>query len=153
MSNSVQPHRQQPVRLPRPWDPPGKNSGVGCHFLLQCMKVRSESEVAQSCLTLSDPMDCRIPIILNYKINKIIWITLLNTEWIKGKVSSHPTLDRFGTLKKPIIHIIYFFSHFLCNFTVTNISALDKTFYKVLCIFYIWIPFKIHVYVSFLFIF
>ena len=61
MSDSVQPHRQQPTRLPRPWDSPGKNTGVGCHFLLQCMKVQSESEAAQSCLTLSDPMDCSLP--------------------------------------------------------------------------------------------
>ena len=45
----------------RPWDSPGKNTGVGCHFLLQCMKVKSESEVAQSCLTLPDPMDCSLP--------------------------------------------------------------------------------------------
>ena len=44
-----------------PWDSPGKNTGVGCHFLLQCMKVKSESEVAQSCLTLSDLMDCSLP--------------------------------------------------------------------------------------------
>ena len=55
------PHRQQPTRLPRPWDSPGKNTGVGCHFLLQCMKMKSESEVAQSCRTLSDPMDCSAP--------------------------------------------------------------------------------------------
>ena len=55
------PHRRQPTRLPRPWDSPGKNTGVGCHFLLQCMKVKSESEVAQSCPTLSDPMDCSPP--------------------------------------------------------------------------------------------
>ena len=48
-------------RLPRSWDSPGKNTGVGCHFLLQCMKVKSESEVAQSCPTLSDPMDCSLP--------------------------------------------------------------------------------------------
>ena len=61
MSDSVRPHRRQPTRLPRPWDSPGKNTGVGCHFLLQCMKVKSESEVAQSCLTLSDPMDCSPP--------------------------------------------------------------------------------------------
>ena len=61
MSNSVRPHRRQPSRLPRPWDSPGRNTGVGCHFLLQCMKVKSESEVAQSCLTLSDPMDCSLP--------------------------------------------------------------------------------------------
>ena len=56
MSDSVRPHRWQPNRLPRPWDSPGKDTGVGCHCLLQCMKVKSESEVAQSCPTLSDPM-------------------------------------------------------------------------------------------------
>ena len=61
MSDSVRPYRWQPTRLPRPWDSPGKNTGVGCHFLLQCMKVKSESEVAQSCLTLCDPMDCSPP--------------------------------------------------------------------------------------------
>ena len=55
------PHRWQPHRLPRPWDSPGKNTGVGCHFLLQCMKVKSESEVAQSCPTLSDLMNCSLP--------------------------------------------------------------------------------------------
>ena len=54
MSDSVPPHRRQPTRLPYPWDSPGKNTGVGSHFLLQCMKVKSESEVAQ-CLTLCDP--------------------------------------------------------------------------------------------------
>ena len=58
MSDSVRPHRWQPTRLPRPWDSPGKNTGVGCHFLLQSLKVKSESEVAQSCPTLSDPMNC-----------------------------------------------------------------------------------------------
>ena len=61
MSDSVRPHRRQPTRLPRPWDSPGKNTGVGCHFLLQRMKVKSESEVVQSCPTLSDPMDCSLP--------------------------------------------------------------------------------------------
>ena len=61
VSNSVRPHRRQPTRLPRPWDSPGKNTGVGCHFLLQCMKVKSESEVAQLCPTLSDPVDCSLP--------------------------------------------------------------------------------------------
>ena len=61
MSNSVRPHRWQPTRLRRPWNSPGKNTGVGCHFLLQCMKVKSESEVAQSCPTLRDPMDCSLP--------------------------------------------------------------------------------------------
>ena len=61
MSDSVRPHRRQPTRLPRPWDSPGKNTGVGCHFLLQCMNVKSESEVAQWCPTPSDPMDCSLP--------------------------------------------------------------------------------------------
>ena len=60
MSDSVRPHRRQPTRLPHLWDSPGKNTGVGCHFLLQCMKVKSEREVAQSCPTLSDPMDCSL---------------------------------------------------------------------------------------------
>ena len=61
MSNSERPQRWQPTRLLRPWDSPGKNTGVGCHFLLQCMKVKSQSEVAQSCPTLSDLMDCSLP--------------------------------------------------------------------------------------------
>ena len=58
---TVWPHRWQLTRLHRPWDSPGKNTGVGCHFLLQCMKMKSESEVTQSSLTLRDPMDCSPP--------------------------------------------------------------------------------------------
>ena len=61
VSDSVWPHRRQPTRLPRPGDYPGKNAGVGCHFLLQCMKVKSEREVAQSCPTLRDPMNGSLP--------------------------------------------------------------------------------------------
>ena len=61
VSNSVRPHRWQPTRLPRPWDSPGENTGVGCHFLLQCMKVKSQSEVTRSCPTLSVLMDCCLP--------------------------------------------------------------------------------------------
>jgi len=59
--DSLRPHRRQPTRLPRPWDSPGKKTGVGCHFLPQCMRVKSESEVAQPCPTLSDPMDFSLP--------------------------------------------------------------------------------------------
>ena len=59
MSNSVRPHRRQPTRLPCPWNFPGKNTGVGCHFLLQC--VKSETEVAQLCPTLRNPVDCSLP--------------------------------------------------------------------------------------------
>ena len=66
MSDSVRPHRWQPTRLPCPWDSPGNNTGVGCHFLLQCMKVKSQSvrlcrTQSQSCQTLHDPMDCSLP--------------------------------------------------------------------------------------------
>ena len=61
VSDSGQPHRWRPTSLPRSWDSPGKNTGVGCHFLLQYMKVKSESEVTQSCPTLSDPMDFSLP--------------------------------------------------------------------------------------------
>ena len=64
MSDSVRPHRQQLTRLHRPWDSPGKNTGVGCHFLLQCMKVKREREVTQSkesCPALCEPMDCSLP--------------------------------------------------------------------------------------------
>ena len=57
MSNSVRPQRQKPTRLPRPWDSLGKNTGVSCHFLLQCMKGTNESEVTQSCPTLSGPRE------------------------------------------------------------------------------------------------
>ena len=76
VSDSVQPHGLQPTRLLRPWDSPGKSTGVGCHFLLQCMKVESDSEVTQSCLTLSDPMDCSLP---GSSIHGIFWATVL--EW------------------------------------------------------------------------
>ena len=72
----MQPHRRQPTRLPRSWDTPGKNTGVGCHFLLQCMKVKTESEVTQSCLTLSDPMDCSLP---GSSVHGIFQATVL--EW------------------------------------------------------------------------
>ena len=61
MSDFVRSHRQEPTRLLHPWDSPGKNNGVGCHFLLQRMKVKIESEISQSCLTLSNPMDCSLP--------------------------------------------------------------------------------------------
>ena len=61
MSDSMRPHRRKPTRLRHPWDSPGKNTGAGCHFLLQCMKVKSESEVTQSCPTLSDLMDWSLP--------------------------------------------------------------------------------------------
>ena len=88
MSDSVRPHGLQPTRLLRPWDSPGKNTGVGCHFLLQCMKVESESEVAQSCPTLSDPMDCSLP---GSSIHGIFQATVL--EWGATAFSAGDTRD------------------------------------------------------------
>ena len=73
----VRPHRRQPTRLPHPWDFPGKNTGVGCHFLLQCMRVKNESEVAQLCQSLSDPVDCSPP---GSPIHGIFQVRVL--EWV-----------------------------------------------------------------------
>ena len=93
MSDSVGPHRRQPTRLHPPWDSPGKNTGVGCHFLLQCMKVKSESEVAQSCLTLSDPMDCSLP---GSSDHGIFQARVL--EWGAIAFYSFPLIDAFFSL-------------------------------------------------------
>ena len=76
------PHRRQPTRLPRPWDSPGKNAGVGFHFLLHYMKVKRESEVAQSCPTLSDPVDCSPP---GSSIHGIVQARVLEWGAIKSK--------------------------------------------------------------------
>ena len=71
-------------QAPRPWDSPGKNTGVGCHFLLQCMKVKSESEVTQSCPTLHDPMDCSLP---GSSVPGIVQARVYHAEAQKGKQS------------------------------------------------------------------
>ena len=97
MSDSVQPHRWQPTRLCRPWDSPGKNTGEGCHFLLQCMKVKSESEVAQSCLIPSNPMDCSLPGSSNHGIfqaRALEWGAIAFSEVVRLLLSlqSCPTL-------------------------------------------------------------
>ena len=77
MSDSVRPHRWQPTRLLCPWDSLGKNTGVGCHFLLKCTKVKSESEVTQSCPTLREPMDCSPP---GFSVHGIFQARVL--EWV-----------------------------------------------------------------------
>ena len=88
---TLRPHRRQPTRLLCPWDSPGKNTGVGCHFLLQCMKGKSESEVAQSCPTLSDPVDCSLPgssihgIFQARVLELWCWRRLLIVPWIARK--------------------------------------------------------------------
>ena len=93
MSDSVRPHRRQPTRLPCPWDSPGKNTGVACHFLLQCIKVKSESEVAQLCPTLSDLMDCSLP---GSSIHRISQARVLGhcKSSAKGKVHSNTGLPQ-----------------------------------------------------------
>ena len=88
---TLQPHRRQPTRLPRPWDSPGKNTGVGCHFLLQCMEVKSESEVVQSCPSLRDPMDCSLPgssvhgifqaSVLEWGATSLLQLSVVITPW------------------------------------------------------------------------
>ena len=92
VSDSVRPHRRLPTGLPHPWDSPGKNTGVGCHFLLQCMKVKSESEVTQSCPTLSYPMDCSPP---GSSIHGIFQARVL--DWVAlHSPSSQPVVPKSG---------------------------------------------------------
>ena len=98
----MRPHRRQPTRLPCPWDSPGKNTGVGCHFLLQCMKVKSESEVAQSCPTSSDPMECSLP---GSSIHGIFQARVL--EW--GAIA----FSMFITIKFPLRTAFYYISQVL----------------------------------------
>ena len=99
---TLRPHRQQPTRLCHPWDSPGKNTGMGCHFLLQCMKMKSESEVSQSCPTSSDPMDCSLP---GSPVHGIFQASVL--EW--GSIAFSIILV-FYKLLKPI-HLWLYFSN------------------------------------------
>ena len=112
MSDSVRPQRRQPTRLPRPWDSPGKNTGVGCHFLLQCMKVKRESEVAQSCPTLNDPMDCSLP---GSSIHGIFQARVL--EWVAIAFSDiccwWPT-NRVLIITTIIVTQYLFIDYFIC---------------------------------------
>ena len=118
MSNSVRLHRWQPTRLPSPWDSPGKNTGVGCSFLLQCMKVKNESEVAQLCLTLRDPMDWGA-----YQARVLEWGAIAFSEnlslsdQIRSVAQSCPTLCDPMNLSTPglLVH------HQLSEFTQTHI--------------------------------
>ena len=98
----MRPHRWQPTRLPRPWDSPGKNTGVGCHFL-QCMKAKSEREIAQLCLTLSNPIDgspsgSPVPGILQARTLERVAISFSNAWKWKVKVKS---LSRVQLLATP----------------------------------------------------
>ena len=141
MSDSLRPRRRWPTRLPRPWDSPGKNTGVGCHFLLQCMKGKSESEVALSCPTLRDPMVCSLPgssihgifqarvlewgaiawgcnfllqgIFATQGLNLHLFYLLL---WQAGCLSPFLYTSLFPTARKPLIYLfvsICLFGHFM----------------------------------------
>ena len=99
VSDFVQPHRQQPTRLPHPWDSQVKNTGlvtVGCHFLLQCMTVKSESEVAQSYPALSDPMDCSLP---GSSVHGIFQARVLKWDAIALSINMLDTLLNTGRIQ------------------------------------------------------
>ena len=124
MSDSVGPHRRKPTSLPRPWDSPGKSTGVGCHFLLQCVKVKSEREVAQSCPTLSDPMDCSLP---GSSVHGISQARVL--EWGAIYVAANDIVSSYCVYIY-IYHIIY-------NVFIYNCIQLDNSYtvvYNVQCI-------------------
>ena len=101
VSNSMRPHRRQPTRLHRPWDSPGKITGVGCHFLLHCMKVKSESEVALSCLTLCDPMDCSLPgssIHGIFQARVLEWVAIAFSEGCLQNLTNYTLLHGMNAL-------------------------------------------------------
>ena len=123
MSDSVRPHRRQPTRLLRPWDSPGKNTGVGCHFLLQCMKVKSESEVAQSCLTLRDSMDCSLP---GSSVHGIFQARVL--EWVAIAFS---TTFSLGMQKKNTGQCLSLFTLYYCVCVCVHAKSLWS--YLTLC--------------------
>ena len=120
---NVRPHRWQPTRLPRPWDSPGKNTGVGCHFLLQCMKVKSKSEVVQSCPTPIDPMDCSPP---GSSIHGIFQARVL--EW--GAIDHRKNIQNSSFLHKEYqmcfkFHAFWLYSYSVLYYTLA-ISFVDK---------------------------
>ena len=133
-------HRRKPTRLHRPQDSPGKNTGVGCHFLLQCMKVKSESEIIQSCPTLRDPLDCSLPgssihgifqawvlewgaiafsaVMLNYEKRKAASQTSSQTNWIRNCCLTRPwefgctqTFERHFSRRQGPYSIFHLYSH------------------------------------------
>ena len=117
MSDSVRPHRRQPTRLCRPWDSPGKNTGVGCHFLLQCKKVKSESEVTQLCLTLRNPMDCSSP---GSSLQGIFQARVLEWGAIAFSASTYyPSPIKFMPICQPV-KITY-------GLTVPRLEGLDRS--------------------------
>ena len=130
MSHSVRPHRQQPIRLPHPWGSTGNNTGVGCQFLLQCMKVKSESEVAQSCLTLSDPMDCSLP---GSSIHGIFQAKVL--EWgaiafsIIKRLFSSSSLSAIGVVLSIYLRLLIFLQSILIPACFSSSPAFHMIYF------------------------
>ena len=137
MSDSVQPHRQQPTRLPCLRDSPGKNTGVGCHFLLQRIKVKNESEAAQSWPTLSDPIDCSLPGSPHgiFQARVLEWgaIAFSEKQYIEKIYSPLAKTSKGGTLRPPSnVYVRNFLCPFFtviklcyCYFYFTVIKALE----------------------------
>ena len=131
MSDSVRPHRWQPTRLLHPWDSPGKNTGVGCHFLLQCMKVKSESEVTQPCLTLCDPIDgslpgSSIPVILQARILEQV-ATAFSVNYYKSIQSS----QKFCCRMIHMYHLWKSANTTLYSSPTKNFMYLHKTYFQL----------------------
>ena len=114
VSDAVRAHRQQPTRLRHPGESPGKNTGVGCHFLLQCMKVKSESEVAQLCPTLRDPMDCSPP---GFSVHGIFqarvleWGATAFSWWLYSKILISCVTSNTANNTKKHIYFECFFNY------------------------------------------
>ena len=140
MSDSVRPHRWQPPRLSHPWDSPGKNTGVGCHFLLQCMKVKSESEVAQSCLTLSDPVDCSLP---GSFIHGIFQARIL--EWGAIAFLEKLASNTQKTLTLPNLSGGISLLHFQCTHYFCSLLLISSLLSAILCF---WKFFPTHIWMA-----
>ena len=128
MSDSVRPHRRQPTRLPRPWDSPGKNTGVGCHFLLQSMKVKSESEVVQSCPTLCEPMDCSLPgssIHGIFQARVLEWVAIAFSALIPKMLIFTRAISCWATFNLSRFKDLT--SRFLCNIVLYSIRLYFPT--------------------------
>ena len=113
-------HRWQPTRLHLPWDSLGKNNGVGCHFLLQCMNVKSENEVAQSCPTLSDPMDCSLP---GYSIHGIFQARVLKWAAIAFSISSDRYIYFRSCNKKALSAHLHWCQPPICPWIFAQVST------------------------------
>ena len=140
MSDSVRPHKQQTTRHPRPWDSPGRNTGVGCHFLLQCIKVKSESEVARSCPTLSDPLDCSPP---GSSVHGISSSGNLRSSWL-GTLTFDPVVKHWcfscldiSTVGNPPFSGVLNQHHLINNISYSKRQIESCLVIKRICSFYL----------------